>query len=244
LLPRARKLVRQSIELQELISSNSETIAGHLRIACSTTAGKYILPQLAARFCNRFPNIHVSILACTPENIATKLLEENANLAVVSSEHIGTGLEVQEFFTDTIDLVVPAVHPWTSKPYIEPQDLLEEKLIIREVTSGTRRVMVDEFAKHDIALDDLNIFLELGNAEAIVYTVGAGYGVSFVSRLAISFPLAHGYVATVPINGWHLKRTIYMVRKEIRSVNRVQEVFWGFIHDPENADLLSLPGSY
>ena len=82
LLPRARKFVYDSIELQGIMQAMQEGIAGTLRIACSTTAGKYILPQLAARFSHRYPGIQVSILRCTPEYISPRLLEGEANLGV------------------------------------------------------------------------------------------------------------------------------------------------------------------
>jgi DNA-binding transcriptional LysR family regulator len=111
---------------------------------------------------------------------------------------------------------------------------------IREPTSGTRRVLLAELAKHDITLDDLNVFLEVGNAEAIVKTVAAGFGVSFVSTLATTYPLERGYVVEVPVAGLELQRTIYMIRRSLEVPNRPQEVFWGFIHDPANADLLQL----
>jgi DNA-binding transcriptional LysR family regulator len=115
-------------------------------------------------------------------------------------------------------------------------------MIIREPTSGTRRVMLTELAKHDITLDDLNIFLELSNAEAIVRTVAAGFGVSFVSTLATACPLERGYVVEVPVAGLELMRKVYMVRRSLDEPNRPQEVFWSFVHDPANADLLHLAG--
>jgi DNA-binding transcriptional LysR family regulator len=244
LLPRARKLIRQSIEMQEVMASLQQKIVGHLRIACSTTAGKYILPLLAARFSQRYPGIRVSILTCTPEHVVPRLLEEEANLGVVSSYEVcGNGLECQEFFKDSIALIVPVNHPWAFRQSIEPENLLEEPIIIREPTSGTRRVMLTELAKHDIALADLNIFLELSNAEAIVRTVSAGFGVSFVSTLASACPLERGNVVEVPVTGLELRRTIYMARRSLDAPNRPQEVFWSFVHDPANADLLRLAES-
>ncbi len=241
LLPFAHKLIHQTNEVQELITSLEHEIVGSLRIACSTTAGKFVLPQLSARFCQRFPGIQVSILTCSTEYVASRLLEGDANLAVVSSyDHCVQGLECQEFFKDTIDLIVPANHHWTNRRAIEPSDLLSERMIIREPTSGTRRVMRTELAKHDIKFDDLNVLLELGNAEAIVKTVEAGYGVSFVSALAADWALKLGRVAVVPVNGLELHRTIYMARRVLDEPNRAQEVFWNFVHDPANADLLHL----
>jgi DNA-binding transcriptional LysR family regulator len=243
LLPFAHKLVHQAGEVQEMMSSLQERIVGHLRIACSTTAGKYILPQLAARFCRRFPGIKVSILACTPQHVIPQLLEGEANLAVVSSYDLcHDGLECQEFFNDLITLIVPAGHPWTMRQAVEPADLLEEPMIVREPTSGTRRVLLTELAKHDIGVDDIRIYLELGNAEAIVRTVEAGFGVSFVSTLAADWSLRLGKVAAVPVTGLELRRTVYMVRRALETPNRPQEVFWSFIHDPSNTDLLRLAG--
>jgi DNA-binding transcriptional LysR family regulator len=241
LLPWARKLIQDSNELQEMASSLQSGVVGHLRIACSTTAGKYILPQLAARFSRRHPGVRVSILACTPDRAIPQLIEGEANLAVVSYEPQDDRLDRQEFFSDSITLVVPANHPFAFRRTIEPEELLKENIIIRESSSGTRRVMLTELAKFDISLDDLSVFLELGNAEAIVRTVAAGFGVSFVSTLASACPLDRGNVVDIEVRGLNMRRMIYMVRNRLEAPNRPQEAFWSFVHDESNADLLRLP---
>lgn len=240
LLPLARKIVRQSIELQELMSSLDEEVVGELRIACSTTVGKYILPQLAARLSHLHPEIHITILRCTPDHAVLNLLDGDADLGVISYETCSADLDCQEFFEDSIALIVSADHPWASRPSIDPEELLNEPIIVREPTSGTRRVMMEQLAKFDITIDDLTIFLELGNAEAIVTTVNAGYGVSFISTMAASCPLKYRNVVQVPVAGLELRRTIYMVRKSLDSPNRAQDAFWSFCHDPINADLLNM----
>ena len=243
LVPWARKIIQQTVEMREVMASLQTGIVGHLRIACSTTAGKYVLPQLAARFCQRFPRIQVSILACMPDFVTRRLLKGKANLGVVSYEIDDPGMEYQEFFKDSINLIVPKDHPWSFRTAIEPGEIINEPIIMREETSGTRRVLLSELAKHDISKDDLNIFLELGNAEAIVLTVAAGYGISFTSSLASACPLERGNVIEVPVVGLDLRRTIYMIRKKLITPNRPQDVFWSFIHDSTNLDLLQLAGS-
>jgi DNA-binding transcriptional LysR family regulator len=82
--------------------------------------------------------------------------------------------------------------------------------------------------------------MELGNAEAIVETVAAGFGAAFVSRLSVTSALQLQKVVEVPVLGLDLQRKIYMVRRSIEIPNRAQEVFWGFIHDPANTDLLEM----
>ena len=240
MLPWARRLLHDTNDLRKMMTSLQEDIVGELRIACSTTAGKYILPQLAARFSLRYPTIKVRILACGPEHAALRLLEGEAHLCVVSTEVSDPSLETQEFFGDMITLIVPAHHRWALRKRIKPEELLEERIIMREETSGTRRVVLSELAKHDISLEDLNVSLELGNAEAIVRTVAAGYGVSFVSTLATACPLERGNVVDITVEDLSLYRKIYMVRQRLSDPHRPRDAFWSFIHDPSNADILKL----
>ena len=240
LLPWARKLVHESIELQQMMASLDENIAGQLRIACSTTTGKYILPQYAARFHAQHPDVRVSILACTQVTVVPRLLREEADLGVVSYDACGGEFECQEFFVDHIVLIAPANHIWASRKHIDPAELLTVPFILREETSGTRRVMLAELGQHDITLDHMTIFLEVGNAEAIVKTVEANFGVSFVSRLAATWALKQGTVVEVPVVGFDLRRKIYMIRPQIQFASRAIEAFWSFVHDPINTDLLRM----
>ena len=240
LLPWARRLLHDTSNLKEMISSLQEDVVGELRIACSTTAGKYVLPQMAARFCKQYPGIRVRILACGPEQATLELLDGEAHIGVVSSEIDDMSLELQEFFRDTITLIVPANHRWVMRKMIEPAEILEEKIIMREETSGTRKVVLAKLAKHDISLEDLDVFMELGNSEAIVRTVADGYGISFVSTLATACPLEKGNVINIPVKGLDLQREIFMVRTRVSAPHRPRDVFWSFIHHPSNADLLKM----
>ncbi len=240
LLPWAKRMLRDSIELQEMMESLKKGLAGDLNIACSTTAGKYVLPQLAARFSIRHPNIRTQLLRCTPTSVIPNLLEREANLGVVSFEIPGKDIELQEFFQDSIVFIVPRNHRFASRESINPEDLLGEPIIMRENTSGTRKVVLSELAKCDISLEDLSVFMEIGNAEAIVHTVAAGYGISFASKLSAVCVMERGNVVAVPIEGLSLVRTIYMVRKRLDNSNRPSDAFWSFVHDPSNKDLISL----
>ena len=240
LVPWARRVMRDSIDMQEMMESLKEGMAGNLQIACSTTAGKYVLPQLAARFSIMHPNVRPKLLRCTPASIVMNLLEGDAHLGVVSYEIPGKDIELQEFFQDLIAVIVPRDHPFVSRERILPEDLVGEPIIMREETSGTRKIVLSELASHDISLDDLNNFMEVGNAEAIVRTVAAGYGISFVSKLAAACAIERGNVVAIPVEGINLVRTIFMVRKRLKVSHRPADAFWGFIHDPTNEDLIEL----
>ena len=237
LLPLARHLLNETNELKKMMSSLKTEGMGDLRIACSSTSGRFILPLMVARFRMAYPDVRVKILACQPRSMVTRLLERDAHIGIISSEPTEAELQAQEFFRDPISLVVPESHRWARMRSIEPADLLQERIILREETSGTRRVMLEELAKFDIGLEDLNVFLEVGNVEAVLELVAGGYGVSFVSGLASRYLRQLGRLVNVPVNGMEMIRVNYMVRKSIAMPHRTGDVFWGFIHAPENADL-------
>jgi DNA-binding transcriptional LysR family regulator len=229
LLPWARRLLHDMDDLKDMMSSQQETFAGELRIVCNTSIGKYILPQLTARFCQCFPKIKVRILACEPENTILSLLEGVAQLGIVSTEVNDKGVEAQEFFRDTIDLIVPANHRWAVRSSIEPTEIVPEPLFLREETSGTRRVMLAELSKFDISLEDLNIFMEIGNAEGIMEVVSTGYGISFVSSLASKYLRELGRVVSLPVDGLNMHRATYMVRKRIAAPHRPRDMFKRYV---------------
>ena len=241
LLPWSRRLLHDVDDLSDMMSSTQEVFAGELRIMCSTCVGKYLLPQLAARFCLRYPRIKARILACAPERTTLRLLEGEGHLGIVSKEADDKGVESQEFFHDKIELIVPANHRWAKKTFIEPAELISEPLLLREEVSSTRWVMLTELSKFDISLEDLNIFLEIGSVEGVLEAISNGYGVSFVSEVASRYLKELGRVVSVPVEGLNMQRTIYMVRKRISAPHRPRDVFWNFIHAPENSDLLCKP---
>ncbi len=240
LLPHARKLTRDVFEIQQMMESLENRVVGQLRIACSTTTGKYILPQFAARFHEQHPGVTISVLRCTSPLVVPQLLKEEADLGVVSYDACGDGMECQEFFNDHIILIVPANHPWAARQYIDPSELLETPMIIREPTSGTYRALLAELGKHSITFDDIATNLEVGNSEAIVKAVEVGFGVSFVSRLAADWALDKGTVVEVPVADFDVHRKVYLIRSAVRESHRAVEAFWGFVHHPSNADLLRL----
>jgi len=242
LQPWVERLIHDARNLNEMLASMQQEITGDLRISCSTTVGKYILPQLAARFHLLHPAIKVCIFACGPEKATLDLLDGEAHIGIVSTEVTDPCLELQSLFQDAITLIFPANHHWARRTSLEPQELLDEPLIMREETSGTRRVVLEELAKHDISLDDLNIFMEIGNAEAIVRTVAGGYGIAFVSTQASACKVAAGEIVEIPVNDLNLQRTIFMVRKRSGAPCKTRDVFWSWIHDPSNQDIFCSAG--
>lgn len=240
LIPMAREMVNLSKRIEETMWSLDGKVVGHLRIGCSTTAGKYILPHLSARFRQLHPDVHVTVEVSSRRSVINKLSEGKLHLAVSSARVPHKDLLYQDFFTDHVVLIVPAQHPWAQRGRVQPSDLLLADFIMREEASGTRQVMLEGLERHGITPDQLNIVMELGNAEAIEMAVEEGIGVAFVSRLAARRGLELGRITEVEVEDVALRRSIYMACHSRRSGTTAQRAFWEFVHEPRNEALLEL----
>ncbi len=231
LVPMARELLT-SVQrvIQTMLSLQGEVI-GEMTIGCSTASGKYLLPGMIARFRRLFPQVRLNVMVTSRESVINKLINGDVPLGVSSKLIEHADLEYQDFFTDTVILIVPVEHPWAKFRKVYPDDLLDEPIILREELAGTREVLMEGLHKHDISPDMLNVAMVLGNAEAIEMAVEEGLGIAFVSRLAASRGLELGRIVEVEIEGMQLSRNIYIVRNRKQPLTRAQTEFWQFIKD-------------
>ena len=178
LVPLAREMVRQSIRIDETMASLQGEVYGHLKVGCSTTPGKYILPPLLARFHNKYPQVKVTCHV-TPQTQAIKLLCDGDIHFALTSHPLESCRETEfrEFLCEEVVLIVPLNHPWAERDEIEPEELYEADFISREEDSGSFIVVRDALYEIGISVNQLKIFLILGNSEAIALSVQEGLGV-------------------------------------------------------------------
>lgn len=229
LLPLVREAVGLSIRIDETMESLKGNIYGHLVVGCSTTPGKYILPNLLARFHRNYPQVRVTCRVSPQADALRDLVEGNVHFALFSMEHEGyADIEAISFICDPIMLIAPANHPWAARGEIEPEELLQADFIMRESDSGTFSALRDALAKHNISTGDLNILITLGNAEAIALAVQEGIGVGFISQMVID-RLCKGKVAEVRVRDLNICREIYIGRNHRRPATGAQTAFWNFL---------------
>jgi len=230
LAPLASDMVQQSILIEESMASLKGEIFGHLLVGCSTTPGKYVLPQLLARFHKKHPRVKVTCQVSPQANAIEKLCDGLVHFALSSHSHfeIYNDAEFRLFMKDPIVLIAPPNHPWAKKKQIDPDDLLQGEFIFREEGSGT-------YAAVDEALSTVNIFprelktsLTLGNSEAIALAIQEGLGVGFVSSTVVA-GLRQRDIAFITVRGLNICRDIYIGRHTRRPPTSAQTAFWNLI---------------
>jgi DNA-binding transcriptional LysR family regulator len=237
LLPLAREAVTLSIRIDETMESLKGNIYGHLIVGCSTTPGKYILPNVLARFHKKYPQVKVTCQVFPQTDAIRNVAEGDAHFALFSVDYDAyPDIEAVAFLCDPIVLIAPLDHPWAQQGEIEPQELLEGDFIMREATSGTFIAMREALAKHNISTADLHNLITLGNAEAIALAVQEGIGVGFISQMIVE-RICQDKVAEVRVRGLEICRQIYIGRNNRRPATRAQTAFWNFLSAEKSNDL-------
>jgi DNA-binding transcriptional LysR family regulator len=81
LLPLAREIRSFGTHIEETMASVYGTLKGHLQIACSTSAGKYILPHLIARFRQLHPQVRVTVGICSLDGAVEQVCDGRCHWA-------------------------------------------------------------------------------------------------------------------------------------------------------------------
>lgn len=243
LLPLAREMVNQSVQIEEAMASLNGEIFGHLKVGCSTTPGKYILPQLLARFHNQHPAVRVTCQV-SPQAMSIEMLcEGRVHFALSSHSHRQScaDAEFQLFMRDPVMLIAPLDHPWSQRGQIDHEELFEANFILREEESGTYATVRDALDTVNFSIHDLNTLLTLGNSEAIALAVQEGLGVGFVSNTVVEGMRQPG-IAVVEVRGLNICRDIYIGRHVGRPATVAQAAFWKMIENLQPGSICG-PGS-
>jgi DNA-binding transcriptional LysR family regulator len=229
LMPLAREMVNRVIQIEEEVEALKGHVVGHLKIGCSTTTGKYILPPLVARFRQLHPKVQVSISHQSRDQVLSELCEGLTQLAVISGQPVFGNLEYYHFYSDYIGLMVPAEHAWAQRERIVPEELRQADFIIPAPELDSRQEVEAALPAVGLNLSELNMVMEIGNAEAISVAVEAGIGAAFVSRSVSRRGLELGRVKEIEVTGLSVEREIFIAYSRRRPATLAQAEFWSLV---------------
>lgn len=229
LLPLAKEMVYQSVRVEEMMASLHGDIFGNLLVGCSTTPGKYVLPQILAALNRRHPRVKVTCHVASQRQALDMLCSGEIHFALSSLVNCShPNAEFRLFMRDPVVLIAPEDHPWAGRKAIQPEELLTERYIMREPESGTYEVLSRALHGVGIEMEALNSIMMLGNSEAIALAVQEGLGLGFVSYM-IATRITHRGVKIIPVDGLKICRAIYIGRQTVHPPTAAQIAFWDLV---------------
>lgn len=228
---RLYQYARQILDLAEAIrgefGGDKENEKRCIAIAASTIPSQYLLPEILARFNEKYPGEQLRLEEMDSAQVAEQVAEGKADIGFT-----GTVLEKKHcqyipFYKDHLVIITP-----NQSRYRELQDrkediswLQEEKVIMREEGSGTRKEAEKQLRNLGIRLEKLQIIASIANQETIKKSVMQGMGVSILSSLAAKDEVESGQMLGFPIPEADEGRDINLVYNKNRSLSKSAERF-------------------
>jgi len=208
LLKYAVRIEKLEAAAQAALSRHADSQRGELRIGASLTIAQYILPHLLGAFKQQHPLVRPCITTCNTEEVLEALVAHRVSVGFIEGPTLRRDIRTESFLEDEIVLMVPPAHEWSERGFIEPQELTQERLLMRERGSGTRRVVEMALQKGGVKPKQLHLSMEFDSTEGIITAVEAGLGIGFASLWSIGKELQVGSVRAAPIHGIRITRPL------------------------------------
>lgn len=212
-----RRMFDMEAEAVELLTESRTLNVGHINVSADSPNHS---TRLIERFRRQYPGITVSLHICNSEHALQRLVDYDADVAIISHEPEDTRLETRTLSEDDIIAFVRPDDPLAARGWIGMKELSRHPVIMREEGSNTRRTI--EAEAHRLGLT-INMVMEVNSREAIREAAVSGLGIGVLSRPEFSDDRR---LAALDIRD--CKRTVpeAMVCLKERAHLRLVKAFW------------------
>lgn len=177
--------------------------AGILRLCAQCNTGYHWLPPLVDAFRRTHPAVDVSlVLECTTRPVQA-LLDGRLDLAIVTQAVQNPQVRLRPLFEDEHAAIVAPDHPLARQPFVRPQELAAERLLLYSSSPGDSFTIQRILRPAGVEPGRVS-FVML--TEAILEMVKAKLGVSVMQTWAVEPALRAGTIRAVPITPRGIRR--------------------------------------
>jgi DNA-binding transcriptional LysR family regulator len=194
----ARKIFEYEKEIENVIEDMRELKRGILRLGTTKTYARYFMPFLITNFREAYPLIKVYLDEGSSLDMIHSLLDFKNEVVVIAKVEDHPDVRFIPFSQEELVLILAPHHHLAKEKNVSAKELAEEPIIMKEVGSGTRKLVNDLFEKSGLTP---NILMETSNTEFIKQLVQRGDGISFVVKEAVALEVQEKKIAARPIEG-------------------------------------------
>jgi DNA-binding transcriptional LysR family regulator len=175
-------------------------------------------------FKESFPEHAITIEPGDTPALINALLNQRVDLALSLEPEKEPQLEFHPLFTDELQFIVGALHPWARAGRVERWEIPRQSYILYRKQSITFRLVENYFRREQMVL---NTVIELGSLEATKELVKIGVGISIVAPWIARKEIEEGSLAALPLGRRKLERRWGILHQRGKRLNLAEETFVG-----------------
>lgn len=182
-----------------------------LSVGLTPTSASGGMTQLLAQYAEQSHCSKIQVHTADGRTLQSMLRNYDLDLAIIEGSVSETDFYCVPIETDQLFVMVSPHNPLSRKSVVTLEDLKQQKLILRDRSSGTRAVLENQIRQLFDVIDSFDVTMELDSNEAIKALVRENFGVSILSERSCTAELASGELVMLPIENKRMVREVNLV---------------------------------
>lgn len=170
-----KRLVLAQNEAEEFLQASKVLQTGKLRLAA---VGPFHAAEIASAFKIRYPSVEIAMTFGNSQRTLDAVTELNSDVGILAEVDQQPGVAMDPYSRHNVVVFVHEGHRFFDRKSIGIGELENERFILREEGSTTRRALEKALAEHDVKVDRV---MEIGSREGVWKAVKLGLGISVVA---------------------------------------------------------------
>jgi DNA-binding transcriptional LysR family regulator len=206
-----REMLQQFEAIETKVRSLRQEIAGQVRVAAIYSIGLHEMSRRMQEFMTRFPKAKVRLEYLGPNRVYEAVLNEEADLGIVSYPQAGRGLVVIPLRSENMVLVCHPDHHLARMKRVTIGQIRGENFIAFDKNLPIRREL-DRYLRDNQVV--VRMAMQFDNIETIKQAVEIGAGISILPEPTVQKELKIGTLAAVPLAIHRLRRPIGIIHRQ------------------------------
>lgn len=223
----AKQMLALQKKISDVFGAEEEKEQQCLTIAASTIPAQYLLPEILVAFSERYPNQQFKLVETDSAKVVEQVMNHTADVGFTGTVMDKKLCKYIPFYQDELVVIAPNTEKYQELQKTEKDAtwIINEKIIMREEGSGTRKEAEKHLKKLGLPMTKLNVIASMENPEAIKKAVRSGMGISIVSKLSAEEDVKKGTLLSLPVDEEDSRRDINLVYDRNLQPSRTTERF-------------------
>lgn len=207
------------------VADHSSTPRGTLRVGANEATCLYVLPEVFAEYCRRYPPVQISIYRNFSYKIVEKLENGQIEVGVLTLPIQSPSLKVHPIFRDKLMVMVSPKNPLAKHKVVSVREIAKYPLLFPK-TGHTRRLLDKLFRQHN---SEAQVRMELPSVGMIKSFVAADLGISLISASFARDEVEAGRVRLIDLEDAELYRELGLAYRRDRTLSVATTAFIGLL---------------
>ena len=132
LVIKARQLLDEAIEIDEIVAASREPLSGPLHLGVITTLGPYLMPHILPPLRKQYPKLELVLQEGLTDTLLSTLQSGSLDVVIAATPLHVAGINQIELFHEPFFLAAPKDHEIANRSVVHASDLCGEDMVLLE----------------------------------------------------------------------------------------------------------------